>query len=112
MSTRTVTLNAAAVALFALAAAEATKVRVRTSAEGAVQLRPTTRVSAVNLPKTEALRDLRVKDNSRRFSVADESLTVGQAFSLVKPAGSYGWFTLVPAESVVAGVPGARVSDR
>ena len=106
---RTITLNAAAVALFG-ALASAPKIRVRTDADGNVQVRPTARVSAVNLPKTEALRPLGVKDNSRRFSVTNDALTVGAAFGLV--AGKYGWFTLTPASAVTAGVPGARVSDR
>lgn len=107
---RTVTLNAAAVALFGAALASAPKIRVRTAADGTLQVRPTARVSAVNLPKTEALRELRVKDNSRRFSVANDALTVGAAFGLV--AAKYGWYNLTPAASVTAGVPGARVTDR
>ena len=109
-ASRTVTLNAAAVALFGAALASAPKIRVRAGDEGTVQIRPTARVSAVNLPKTEALRDLRAKDSSRRFSVTNLELAVGAAFTL-QPA-KYGWFTLVPAPAGVVGAAGARVSDR
>lgn len=107
MSNRTITLNAAATAV---AVAAAPKVRVRVAQDGTLQIRPTDRKSAVNLPKTETLRDLRAKDASRRFSIVDENLTVGSAYNVV--AGKYGWFNLVPAASVVAGVPCARVSER
>lgn len=107
MSTlRTVTLNASALAV-AVAFASAPKVRVRTSQDGTVQLRPTDRVSAVNLPKTEALRDLRAKANSRRFSVTNDALNIGAAFDLV--AGKYGWFSLVPTTGATVG---ARVTER
>lgn len=108
-ASRTVTLNAAAVAVLGALAA-APKVRVRTAADGALQIRPTDRASAVNLPKTEALRDLRVKDNSRRFSLSNSDLAVGSTFTL--SAGKYGWFTLSPAPVGTVGAAGARVSDR
>lgn len=109
-ASRTVTLNAAAVALFGAALASAPKIRVRAGTDGAIEIRPTARVSAVNLPKTEALRDLRVKDNSRRFSVTNLDLNVGAAYTM--DAGKYGWFRLTPAPVGTVGAAGARVSDR
>ena len=106
---RTVTLNAAAVAMLGALAASP-KIRVRSTEAGALQIRPTDRKSAVNLPKTEALRDLRVKDNSRRFSIASDVLNVGATFTL--QAGRYGWYDLVPAPVGTVGAAGARVSER
>jgi hypothetical protein len=90
----TLTTNAASVSMFA----GATKVRVRT-VDGQVQLRPTDRASAVNLPKGEALATLRPKtSSSSRITVAGDALKVGSKYAL--QAAKYGWLKLVEVDAI------------
>ncbi len=86
------TTNAASASMFA----GATKVRVRTVGNE-VQIRPTDRASAVNLPKGEVLKDLRAKTASTsRVSLAGDALKVGALYAL--KAGKYGWVKLVETD--------------
>jgi hypothetical protein len=86
------TSNAASASLFGTS----TKVRLRT-VDGQVQIRPTDRVSAVNLPKGEVLKDLRAKTPSTsRINANIDALEVGSLYALV--AGKYGWVSLVATD--------------
>lgn len=113
MSAKSVTLNLnSAFSTLALAAlASASKVRVRETADGAIQLRPTDRTSAVNLPKGETLRSLSTKSGSttKRFSA---NLNVEPGTNLRAEAGKYGWFTLRPTSEDLNGAAGGRVSAK
>lgn len=85
----TLTTNAASAALFA----GASKVRVRVVGDE-VQIRPTQRASAVNLPKGETLAGLRTKTpTTSRITVAGDALKIGAQYAL--QAGKYGWLRLV-----------------
>ena len=86
------TSNAASASLFGTA----TKVRLRTVGNE-VQIRPTDRASAVNLPKGEVLKDLRAKTpTTSRINATVDALEVGSLYAL--EAGKYGWLKLVLTE--------------
>lgn len=100
----TMNLNAAATAQLA----GATKLRVRIQ-DGKVQIRPTDRASAVNLPKGESLRAVSRKNASTvKFGMGGTELTPGT--KLVPVAAKYGWFTLEAVEELAQGTPAVRVS--
>jgi hypothetical protein len=105
------TLNAAFSTLALAALAGVSSVRVRETADGAIQIRPTDRASDVNLPKGETLRTLGVKSgtSSRRFTAP---LNVEPGTVLRAEAGKYGWFTLRPTTEDLAGAAGGRVSAK
>lgn len=100
----TMNLNAAATAQLA----GAPKLRVRVQ-DGMVQVRPTDRVSAVNLPKGETLRAVTRKNASTvKFGLGGTELAPGTRLAVV-PA-KYGWFTLQAVEELAEGAAAVRVS--
>jgi hypothetical protein len=91
-----------------------TKARVRT-VEGELQIRPTNRLSAVNLPKTEKLIDLRPRSNGNvRMTIPGDVVGALAGFQL--EARKHGWMAMIPV--TVSSAPGqanpagGSVSDR
>lgn len=89
-----------------------TKVRVRVK-DGVLQMRPTDRVLASNLPEGETLRTVSYKRSGdkvegAKFGLPGATLEKGARYEVV--AGKYGWLSLVPAASVARGTPAASVS--
>lgn len=103
-------LNVAALA----ALGDNTKLRVRVK-DGVLQVRPTGRVLASNLPEGEMLRTVSFKRKGERvegavFGLPGIELEKGARYEVV--AGKYGWQSLVPADSVARGTPAASVTVR
>lgn len=110
MATKTLNLNVAALAFIG----SNTKLRVRTK-DGLLQVRPTARVLASNLPEGETLRAVSFKRagdkiEGAKFSMPGFEAEAGTRFEVV--AGKYGWYALAPvADTLAKGTPAARVSS-
>lgn len=109
MASKIVNLNVAALSVLG----DNTKLRVRT-VDGLLQVRPTSRVLASNLPEGETLRTVSFKREGdvvrgAKFGLPGSELEAGTRFEVAK--GKYGWFALTPVTDAVAkGTPAARVS--
>jgi hypothetical protein len=109
MASKIVNLNVAALGFIG----DNTKLRVRT-VDGLLQVRPTSRVLASNLPEGETLRPVYFKRagdkvEGAKFGLPGSELEIGARFEVAK--GKYGWFALTPVTDAIAkGTPAARVS--
>lgn len=109
MSYRTLAINSAATALIGAA----TSVRIRANENGTIDIRPTDRASAVNLPKGEVLRPLGTKGSGLTVGLPAETLPTVEAGTVLElTAGKYGWFTLSSVQDLARGAPGGRVSAK
>lgn len=105
-------LNVAALALIA----DNTQVRVREKEIDGVnvlQIRPSARVLATNLPAGETMRKLSFKTEAGKvrgavLNMKDLGGEAGQAFELVP--GKYGWVNLAPVAEVTKGAAFGRVA--
>ena len=92
-----------------------TKLRVRVK-DGVLQVRPTDRVLASNLPEGEMLRTVSFKrkaDGEARgavFGLPGFEAEKGTKYEVV--AGKYGWLSLVQTDSVTKGSAAASVQVR
>jgi hypothetical protein len=99
----------------------APKVRVRVK-DGVLQVRPGDRANVASLPKSEDVRELKIKmegDKAKGASVnlkitdrlvGTESLEVGAAFQVVE--AKYGWLSLAQVAEPAKGTPYARVAAK
>lgn len=101
-------LNAAALAQIV---GGSQRIRIRTANLGdylELQIRPTDRASAVNLPKGETLADL---DSDGAVTLPDDALAaLGDASFLVVQPRKHGWFALVNAVATGEGSPGGDIT--
>lgn len=107
MARNTINFNTAAANLFQ----GNTKLRIR-ERDGRIEVRPTARVLADNLPEGETMRAVAFKRSGNRVSGAVLSMNnvgePGARYDVVR--ARYGWYVLVPAQHVVPGAASCTVS--